>query len=159
MIFIPFKIPFFSKSCNVKNLFLILLVTVKSYAQIDTSKIYVKTPDMIYKGVKIGNKQLLNLVKQYPFTSTKSNLLHSHKQLRRNNAMRIVFGIYSAPTALLGVTLLASSSDSNPSKSLSAFAGLVFMSASITTISISQFCNYRYHKKKKHIIVTYNQFQ
>lgn len=138
---------------------MIFLFTTKSYAQIDTSKIYVKGPDMMYKGVKIGNKPLLNLVRQYPFLETKNNLLHSHKKLRRNNAMRIIFGIYSAPTALLGVALLASGSGNNPSESLSTFTGLVFMSTSITTISISQICNYRYHKRKKHIIATYNQFQ
>lgn len=157
MIFTSFKTILFSKLFNVKYLCLILFFATKSYAQIDTSKIYVKGPDMIYKGAKIGNKPLLNLVRQYPFPETKNNLLHSHKQLRRNNAMRIIFGIYSAPTALLGVALLASGN--NPSESLSTFAGLVFMSTSITTISISQICNYRYHKKKKHIIATYNQFQ
>jgi hypothetical protein len=154
-----FKTILFSKLFNVKYLCLILFFAAKSYAQIDTSKIYVKGPDMIYKGVKIGNRQLLNLVRQYPFPSTKNNLLHFHKQLRRNNGMRIAFGIYSIPTGLLGAILLAAASDKNPSNSPTAFGGLMFMSASITTISISQICNYRYHKKKKHIIALYNQFQ
>lgn len=146
----------------MKYLAIILLVVTKSYGQVDSVRIQVVGENMVYKGFKIGNRQLLNLVKQYPIPETKEHLLHLHKKLRSNNRGRFIFGIYGMPVTLLGSVLLLTgigSSGKDFSSSATAFVGVIYFSFGSATIGISQICNYRYHKKKKNIIATYNKFQ
>lgn len=145
----------------MRYLIVFLFLFSRIYCQIDTNKIIVSGPSMVYNGHKIGNKQLLNLIKTYPFSETKDNLLRLHKQLRRNNRNRHIFGIYGIPCTLMGLGIMYAGTDSGKinSPSLTTFIGLTYFGFGSLTIGISQICNYRYHKKKKHIIATYNQFQ
>lgn len=125
-------------------------------SKIDTSKILVLKAGTYYKGLPISNKGILKLILAYPESETKTLLLKEHKQLRRNNRNRITWlsiGIYS--TAMIPFFIFLS--DGNQGNDTNVMLGSGF-AYSFTFIGISQIFNYKYHKKKKHIIATYNNF-
>jgi hypothetical protein len=122
----------------------------------DNTKITVLKGTTYYKGFPISNKGILKLILAYPKSETKTLLLKEHKQLRRNNRNRITWlsiGIYSS--AMIPFFMYLSSSNHGGDYYTMLGSGFAY---SFTFVGISQICNYRYHKKKKHIIATYNNF-
>ncbi len=122
----------------------------------DLSKITILKGTTYYKGFPISNKGILKLILAHPESETKTLLLKEHKQLRRNNRNRITWlsiGIYSS--AMIPFFMYLSGSNHGGDYSIMLGSSFAY---SFTFIGISQICNYRYHKKKKHIIATYNNF-
>lgn len=122
----------------------------------DTSKITVLKSTTYYKGFPVSNKGILKLILAYPESETKTVLLKEHKQLRRNNRNRITWlsiGIYSS--AMIPFFMYLSGNNHEGDYYTMLGSGFAY---SFTFIGVSQICNYRYHKKKKHIIATYNNF-
>jgi hypothetical protein len=127
-----------------------------SQSKIDTSKIMILKTGIFYKGLPITNKGILKLIWMHPESETKTLMLREHKQLRRNNRNRILwlsFGISSSAMIPFYMYLARDSRNSDYNTTL----GSAFVYSFVFT-GISQICNYRYHKKKKHIIATYNNF-
>lgn len=124
-------------------------------SKIDTSKITVLKGGTYYKGFPISNKGILELIKERPSSETRTLLLKEHKQLRRRNRNRITWlSIGITNSVFIPFAIFLNGGLGNGDNSM-IYSGIGY---SITFIGISQICNYRYHKKKKHIIVTYNNF-
>lgn len=117
---------------------------------VDTHEIYITKQSLIYKGAKISNKGVLNLITDFPYVEKRESLLKEHTKLRRNNRNRVVWGILGISYTAIGILLVAS-------HELPAMAATL-LGAGAVCISISQICNYRYHVKKKHIVASYNTF-
>ncbi len=123
----------------------------------DTNKIYIVGKNLFYKYHRLNNNDLLRLISFYPDEVKRNSMMNDHKQLRRNNRNRYTFGIIGIAMVPLGCLIAAGISSLGDDTGAEGAAVAYFLIGSVS-VGISQFCNYRYHNKKKHIIATYNTF-
>lgn len=124
---------------------------------VDTHKIYRTQDGYMYKQREISNKEILELVRVYPYMNKRQEMLSLHKQVRRNNRNRKLFaiiGIAAVPVGVLPVLAYSSLGHSDSAVTI----GAVYFGLGSLLVGISQFCNFTYHSTKKELVKVYNTF-